>query len=67
MKDGITGIICRPGDSKAFAKAIKMLKEDENLRKRYGENSRKAVKPYMLSLIKEKNLDIFGSFEGETE
>lgn len=67
MKDGITGIICRPGDSKAFAKAIKMLKEDENLRKRYGENSRKAVKPYMLSLIKEKILDIFESFEGENE
>ena len=67
MKDGITGIICSPEDSKAFAKAIKMLKEDENLRKRYGENSRKAVKPYMLSLIKEKILDIFEGFEGETE
>ncbi len=67
MRDGITGIACRPGDSKAFAEAIKILKEDENLRKRYGENSRKAVKPYMLSLIKEKILDIFESFEGESE
>ena len=67
MKDGITGIICSPGDSKAFAEAIKTLKEDKRLRKGYGENSRKAVKPYMLSLIKKKILDIFESFEGESE
>lgn len=67
MKDGITGVICSPGDSKAFAEAIKTLKEDKRLRKGYGENSRKAVKPYMLSLIKKKILDIFESFEGESE
>ena len=67
MKDGITGVICGPKDSKAFAEAIKNLKEDKRLRKRYGENSRKAVKPYMLSLVKDKILDIFESFEGENE
>ena len=67
MKDGITGVICSPGDSKAFAEAIKTLKEDKRLRKGYGENSRKAVKPYMLSLIKKKILDIFESFEVESE
>lgn len=67
MKDGITGVICSPGDSKAFAEAIKTLKEDKRLRKGYGENSRKAVKPYMLFLIKKKILDIFESFEGESE
>lgn len=67
MKDGITGVICDPKDSKAFAEAIKNLKEDKRLRKGYGENSRKAVKPYMLSLVKDKILGIFESFEGENE
>ena len=67
MKDGITGVICDPKDSKAFAEAIKNLKEDKRLRKGYGENSRKAVKPYMLSLVKDNILGIFESFEGENE
>ena len=62
MKNRITGIVCRSGDVKMFARAIKTLKENKNLRKMYGKNSRKAVEPYMLSLVKDRVLDIFESF-----
>lgn len=65
MKDGVTGIVCRPKDSKAFAMAIKTLKEDTNLQMQYGGNSKKAVEPYTLSVIKGKVIDIFKGFNGD--
>ena len=59
MKSGVTGLMCSPDDSRAFAAAIKKLKNDAALRKEYGRNSRRAVKPYMLSEVKDAVMDIF--------
>lgn len=41
--NGETGIECPNCDSKAYAKALKKLADDEELRKRLGENARKRV------------------------
>ena len=62
MEDKVTGIVCSPDDSRAFARAIRTLKKDSALRKKYGQNSRKAVEPYVLPLLKDKVLELFNSF-----
>ena len=59
MQDEVTGIICPPGDGKAFARAIKTLKKDGALREKYGKNSKKAVEPYVLSLLEDRVLEFF--------
>ena len=41
--DGVTGIECKNGDSRAFAEALKKLSDDEELRARLGEAARKRV------------------------
>ncbi len=41
--DGVTGIECPNGDSRAFADALKKLSDDEELRARLGEAARKRV------------------------
>lgn len=41
--DKVTGIECPNGDSKAYAKALKLLSEDEELRKKYGQAARERV------------------------
>ena len=41
--DGVTGIECPNGDSKAFAEALKTLSGDEELRNKYGEAAKKRV------------------------
>ena len=61
MKNGVTGILCGPDDSRAFAAAIQKLKSDAVLRAEYGRNSKKAVKPYMLSEIKNAVINIFAN------
>ena len=65
MQNGVTGITCNPKDRHEFAEAIRALKENRGLREKYGKNSRKAVRPYMLSLVKDRILDIFEEIEGE--
>ena len=62
MEDKVTGIVCSPDDSRAFARAIRTLKKDSALRKKYGQNSRKAVEPYVLPLLKDKVLELFNGF-----
>ena len=64
MQDGVTGIICDPEDSSAFADAIKKLKEDSSFREQCAENSKKAVKPYLFSLVRDKVLQIFEEING---
>jgi rhamnosyl/mannosyltransferase len=57
--NGVTGIECPNGDSKAFAEAIKKFADDESLRKTYGEAGRKRVQElFTYSQFKEniKNL-----------
>lgn len=43
IKNGETGILIEPGDSTALADAIESLKNDENLRKKLGQNGREWV------------------------
>lgn len=59
MKNGETGIVCAPDSGREFAAAIKKLKEHAELRQQYGENGKKAVKPYMLSAVKDTVLEIY--------
>ena len=61
MKNGVTGILCGPDDSRAFAAAIQRLKSNAVLRAEYGRNSKKAVKPYMLSEIKNAVIHILAN------
>ena len=67
MKNEVTGIVCSPEDGRSFEKAIRVLKNSGELRKQYGENSKKAVEPYMLSLVENRVLELFNEFEGERE
>ena len=41
--DGVTGIECPNGDSKAYAEALKRLANDPELREKYGEAARQRV------------------------
>ncbi|MCC8195506.1 MAG: glycosyltransferase [Ruminococcus sp.] len=41
--DGVTGIECPNGDSKAYAEALMKLANDAELRKQYGQNARQRV------------------------
>ena len=41
--DKVTGIECPNGDSKAYAEALKLLSEDEELRRKYGQAARERV------------------------
>lgn len=44
--DGVTGIECENGNSREYARAIKRLANDEELRKRMGYNARKRAEEY---------------------
>lgn len=48
MKDGKTGFLCEPDNAKAFAKRIKQLKDNCELRRKMGNYNKKVVKPYCL-------------------
>ncbi len=51
--DGVTGIECPNRDSRAFAKAIKMLAANSGLRKKYGKNARQRVlERFMFEVFK---------------
>ena len=67
MKNGITGIACAPNDSEAFAAALKKLKSNADLRRQYGENSKRAVRPFLLSRVKNTVLGIFEKMEKDNE
>ena len=54
--DGVTGIECPNGDSKAYAEAVKKLCTDDELRERYGRAARQRVMDNFTSRMFEKNL-----------
>lgn len=54
--NGVTGIECPNCDSHAYAEALKILCEDGNLRKMYGENARKRVIENFTVNVFEKNI-----------
>ena len=58
VEDRKSGCLCSPDDSRAFARAIRRLKDDEDFRSRCGEYNRKAVIPYCLDNVKEEIIRI---------
>lgn len=54
--DGVTGIECPNGDSKAYAEALKKLAADPELRGKYGKAARQRVLENFTEDIFEKNL-----------
>lgn len=54
--DGVTGIECPNRDSKAYARALKTLIEDEERREQYGKAARKRVLDNFTAASFEKNI-----------
>ena len=48
MKDGVSGYMLNPEDSRGFAKALNKLKENGDLCKSMGEYNKETVKPYCI-------------------
>lgn len=59
LADGKNGFICGVQDVNAYMEAIKKMKSDAGMRKRMGENNRKAVIPYCLEAAKKEVLELF--------
>lgn len=58
--DKITGLTVPPKDAKALAGAINNLLNDENLRKKYGENGkRRAKKEFSKKIMIDKVFDVY--------
>ena len=63
--NGETGIECPNCDSKAYAEALKKLADNEELRKRLGENARKRVTENFTFEIFQKNImKLIGELDG---
>lgn len=54
--DGITGIECPNGDSKAYAEALKKLANDSEMREKYGIAARKRVQENFIKEVFADNL-----------
>ena len=54
MENGISGYMCRPEDVKGFAKGIKNLKNNPEMRKKMGKHNREVVKPYCIGETKKE-------------
>lgn len=59
MQDGNSGYLCEPNDVEAFAKAIRVLKSDKELREKCGKNNRRMVIAFCLENVKEEVLNVF--------
>ena len=59
LHDGVSGFMCDARDAKAFAEAIGKLKEDPDLRIRFGEANRQTVRNYCLDQVKNEILNLF--------
>ena len=58
--DGYNGFLVPVKDAVSLAEKVKVLIEDENLRERFGKNSRElAVKEFDVKIVVEKYLDIY--------
>lgn len=63
--NGVTGIECPNGDSKAYAEALKKLADDPELREKYGQEARQRVLENFTEDIFEKNLmKLIGELDG---
>lgn len=61
MKNGVSGYMCNPEDARGFAKGIKKLKENPEMRKNMGEHNRETVKPYCIEETKKEVLRLIQS------
>lgn len=61
MKEGVTGFVCLPDDVEEFAKAIAMLKQDNELRKKIGINNREIVEPFCIEQVKKEVLELINN------
>ena len=61
MKEGKTGYLCSPDDVNAFAKNIKNLKMNPQLRIQMGKNCKKAVQPFLIENSKAEVLSLIKS------
>ncbi len=60
VKDGYNGFLVRVKDSKILAEKIKILIEDENLRKKFGDNSREYIKKeFDVKIVVKKYLELY--------
>ena len=62
MENGVSGYMCSPEDVKGFAKGIKNLKNNPEMRKKMGEHNRETVKPYCIEETKKEVLKLIMSF-----
>ena len=61
MKNGVSGYMCNPEDIKGFAKGIKKLKENPEMRKKMGIHNRETVKQYCIEETKKEVLKLIMS------
>lgn len=61
MENGVSGCLCDPDDTEAFARGIRKLKENPELRKQMAERNRKAVIPFCIDHTKQEVLDLINS------
>ena len=58
MEEGKSGYLCKPDDDKAFARAIKKIKEHPEMRSRMAERNRKAVMPFCVDNTMQEILNL---------
>ncbi|MGX1884823.1 glycosyltransferase [Streptomyces sp. NPDC055287] len=63
IDDGRTGTLVRPGDTAAFAHALRQLAEDTDLRRRYGLAARCHVSPLELPAVLDRWEDLFNEID----
>lgn len=61
MENGVSGYLCDPDDVQAFAKGIKKLRGNEELRKRMAERNEKTVVPFCVENTKQEVLNLMNS------
>lgn len=65
VEDAISGYLCQPDDTAAFAQAIKRIKDDAALREKMGRHNRETVKPFCVEQTKREVLTIIKALEME--
>jgi glycosyltransferase involved in cell wall biosynthesis len=62
IMEGENGLKARPNDVGDLALKMRLLKEDEALRKRMGENSSRIVRDYSIEKVAEKFISLYKSY-----
>lgn len=64
MEDGVTGYVCKTNQAKAYARAIKQMKEEQTLRFEMGKNCRERAKRFDLSRTDRIMRKVYGKLAG---